>query len=128
MASGDKEQYLLKIYAAEEIELFLNGERRDIDRLLLHGLNDIVRVLIPHAAKEEEFFEKVGTEEDVTRRNAWVDAQIDKQRKKNDMMAKVATSTVSWAAIIFVGWIAVTLFNVIVDALKTAVAATSQHK
>lgn len=115
----------LHVYSPEEIELFLSGDRREVDRLLITALNNIAGVLIPHAEREEKIFNAMGDPETIKSRAAWIDAQIDKQRLKNDMMRKVATSTLSWAAIIFIGWMLVAVYNAAVEAIKTAVAAST---
>lgn len=127
MQTADDE-YPLRIYTQEEIELFLAGERRDVDRLLLYGINDLVRVIIPHKAREDKFFEAAGTRDEIRQRAAWVDAQIDKQKKRNEMMGKVATSALSWAAIAFLGWMLVSLYSAAVEAVQSAIAASAAKK
>lgn len=94
----------LKVYSPEEIEIFMSGDRREVDRLLLHGMNNLAIVLMSHARQEEEIFKGMGTAADVKLRMAWVDAQIEKQKLSNGMMRKVMESSVTWAVILFLGF------------------------
>lgn len=96
--------YSLKVYSPDEIEFFTQGDRREIDRLLLHGINNLAIVLVKHAKDEEHMFHGLGTPEEVKIRSEWVDAQIKAQGLRNNMMTKVAESSVTWAVIIFLGF------------------------
>ncbi len=103
----------LTLYSEEAIETFLKGDRRDIDRLLLHGLNNLGIVLMEHAEREESLFASMGDAEVIKRRSAWIDSQIDlasvrvkKVEKRTEMMEKVASSTTIWAVIAFLGYLA----------------------
>lgn len=109
----------LKVYSPEEIEIFLSvtGDRRDIDRLLLHSMNNLNIVLIPHISKETEIFDALGSIEVVKQRSEWIDIQIQKQKNKNQMMQKVSESTATWALILFLGFIAVAAFNAVITAI-----------
>ena len=66
----------LKSYSEEEIDAFLDGDRRVIDRLLLHGLNNLAVVLIAHAEREEEIFAGMGSAETIKKRSDWIDSEI----------------------------------------------------
>ena len=101
----------LKCYNEEEIDAFLNGDRRAIDRLLLHGLNNLAVVLIAHAEREEEIFSDMGNSETIKKRSAWIDSQIEKTRARTDMMVKVATSTTVWALVAFLGYVALAVWE-----------------
>ena len=108
----------LKSYSEEEIDAFLNGDRRVIDRLLLHGLNNLAVVLIAHAAREEEIFQGMGSAETIKKRSDWINSQIEKTRVRNDMMGKVATSTTAWALVAFLGYIALAIWEYTVTLIK----------
>lgn len=109
----------VKIYTPEEIDIFLSGDRREVDRLLLTGLNNIAGVLIPHVAKEEGVFEALGDVDVIRTRSAWIEAQIKKQEKRNQMMQKVTESTMAWALILFIGFIAYSVWDHVMDVVKT---------
>jgi hypothetical protein len=100
-----KELPSLKSYSEEEIDAFLDGDRRVIDRLLLHGLNNLAVVLIAHAEREEEIFAGMGSAETIKKRSDWIDSQIESNRVRGDMMQKVAVSTTAWAVIAFIGYL-----------------------
>ena len=82
-----------KTYTPEEIELLLKGSDREIDRLILHSLNSITQVLIPHVA----ILSEMGTAETIRLRSDWIDAQITKQEKRSKMMDRVIESALIWA-------------------------------
>jgi hypothetical protein len=108
----------LKSYSEEEIDAFLDGDRRVIDRLMLHGMNNLAVVLIAHAEREEEIFAGMGSAEIIKKRNEWIDSQIERTRVRTDMMSKVATSTTTWALIAFVGYLLHALWEYSVALIK----------
>ena len=110
-----------RIYSSEEIEIFLRGDRREIDRLLLHGLNSLSKALIPHARREEEMlrlFEEIGGLDGIATRAQYVDSLIKRQSACTAMMEKVAQSTLTWAVIAFIGFLAMASWDSIVHAIK----------
>ena len=108
----------LKTYTPEEIELFLSGDRREVDRLLLHGLNTLTSFLVGHAHREEAVFAPMGSEEMVRARTQWIDAQIKKDETRCKMMQKIAESTAAWALPLLLGFIALATWDSIVAGLK----------
>lgn len=50
----------IAIYTDEEIDIFLKGDRRNVDKLLLHGMNNIAAALVPHMAKENSLMAVMG--------------------------------------------------------------------
>ena len=113
----------LKIYNDEEIDIFLAGDRREVDRLILHSLNGLAATLIPHAKNEEEFLKRVdelGGIETIRARASWVDVQIERQKIRNRMMEKVATSHVVYASTAFIGYILYLVKDNIVAFIRTA--------
>lgn len=110
-----------KIYSDEEIELFIEGDRRAIDRLLLQGINNLAVVLILHSEAEASVFDGMGTAEQVKSRAIWIDAQIKKQEKVNSMMQKVAESSAAWAMIAFLGFLAMVSWEYVAGAIKAKI-------
>lgn len=113
----------LKSYSEEEIDAFLDGDRRVIDRLLLHGLNNLAVVLIAHAEREEDIFAGMGSAETIKKRSDWIDSEIEKKRVRTDMMNKVATSTTAWALVLFLGYIAHALWEYTLTLIKSKTGA-----
>lgn len=107
-----EERPRLTVYSEEAIDAFLRGDRRDIDKLLLHGLNNLGIALIEHAEREEKVFAAMGDVEVIRKRSDWIDSQIEKARmlnektlKRIEMMEKVKSSTAIWAVIAFLGYL-----------------------
>jgi len=95
----------LRIYSEEEIQIFLQSERRVVDGLVLQSLNDLAIALIPHMQKMDDMVELHGHPEAVRARVEWVNTQISKQQARTRMMNKVAESTLGWAFIAFLGFV-----------------------
>ena len=108
----------LRVFSPEEVDLFLAGDRREIDKLILHGLNAIAKTLKPHMEMEEALLHELGGTEIIRLRSAWIDAQITKQKRRSEMMRKVAESALVWAAIAFLGFLAVTFADGLLSILK----------
>lgn len=124
----DKNGYDPHIFSDEEIEMYLKGDRRDIDRLLLYSINRLTSVLIPHAQREDardkafditinaiggaqaiidraRFVDALAKDAELdAERKAFIDVLIDRQQKRNTMMEKVSTSNIVWASIAFLGY------------------------
>lgn len=107
----EKRQVTLKIYTDEEIELFLAGGRREVDRLLLTSINHLALVLIPHLKQSNEIFEALGGVNTTKPRAAWIDAQIKKQERRSVMMQKVIDSGTNWVLLAFLGFIALIMWE-----------------
>ena len=112
----------LKVYTLEEIEIFLKGDRREVDRLMIHSLNNLASVMIPHMANEADVFKALGDSEVIRTRSAWIDAQINKQEKRNRMMDKVTESTTLWALPLFVLILFIWFGDAILDSARHALA------
>lgn len=109
----------LKIHSEEEIDAFLAGDRRSIDRLLLHGLNNLSLVIINHAEREEEIFKGMGSAETIKKRSDWIDSEIEKKRTRTDMMNKVVSSTTAWAVVAFLGYLVHLAYDALVAWYKS---------
>ena len=115
-----------RVLSDEEIEMYLKGDRRDIDRLILYSLNRLAAVLVPHAEKEEEWLEKLnelGGFAKIRERAEVVDSLIEKNNARAMMMNKVSQSTLTWAVIAFAGFLLATLWNDLIFALRMALKA-----
>lgn len=94
-----------KIYSDEEIELFVVGDRRAIDTLLLKGYNSMAQAFVhfrdeefrSHAAKEERVLDALGTPEEIELNMAWLRAQVTKERVYATVRQKILLSAVAWA-------------------------------
>lgn len=87
-----KPAHKLKTYSAEEIDLLLRGDRREIDKLILLALNGIAEVVIPHAEREEEIInriEQLGGLDAISKRSLWIEEQIAKAKMQNAFWAKM---------------------------------------
>lgn len=90
-----------RIYTEEEIDLFLKGDRREIDKLLLISLNSMVRTFLtfrntefrPHAEEEIVMKDALGAPEDVLRRRIWLDQQIQKEMDRARLRRKIIEAT-----------------------------------
>jgi len=118
------------VLTEEEIELYLKGDRREIDRLILYSINRLTAVIIPHAKREDErdaqsdlLLKNLGGVEVMILRAEFVDNLIKRQDVRNRMMEKVSQSTVVWAFIAFCGFIAIAVWDSLIQAIKTKLGA-----
>lgn len=107
----------LKRFSDDEITMLLAGDRREVDKLLLHSINNLSASLIPVI----DVISELGSSDAVRKRREWVDSQIENQRIKNDMMRKVSESAVIWAVIGFIGFLAVSAYNYGVEVIKVKI-------
>lgn len=118
---GDEDKFPPRVLSDEEIEMYLKGERREVDRLLLHSLNRLAGALIPHIKSEGDFMDKVkelGGVQAITARAEFVDSLIKKNAIRSAMMEKVSQSTVTWAFIAFCGFLALSVWHELIAAIK----------
>lgn len=93
-----------RIYTEEEIELFLHGDRREIDRLLLTSTNAVAAALIsfrdeefrPHAEVEQVMMDALGAPTDVLLRRNWLDLQIKREMEHAEFRKKIFEASVFW--------------------------------
>lgn len=103
-----------RILSEEEVGLYLRGDRREIDRLILLSINRIAATLIPLAERENRITEQldaIGGMEGIADRARFVDALIEKQKARTQMLWKVAQSGVAWALPVFIGFLAMAVWN-----------------
>jgi len=121
----DKMEFPPHVLNDEEIEMYLRGDRREIDRLMLLSINRLTACLLPHTAREDardaeqaELLRRLGGLEAMEDRARFVDALIQKQSLRNQMMEKVSQSSLTWALIAFLGFLAAATWDSIVSAIK----------
>ena len=113
----------------DEIEFYLKGDRRDIDKLLLTSNNRLTALIVPHALKEDKrdeawtkSIERLGGIEKIEERAAYVDALLDKSRARAAAWRKIAESTAFWALVIVVGFICRAVWDTAVAAIRSKVS------
>ena len=126
---GDPKDFKPHVLSDEEIDLYLQGDRRDIDRLILFSLNRLAaahevqtRQCAVHAAREAEWnseVEDLGGIDAIKARAKFVNELIQRSVDRRRMMDKVSSSSVTWALIIFLGFLATSVWESIVHAIKT---------
>jgi len=110
-----------RVLSEEEIEMYLKGDRREVDRLMLFSLNRLAAALIPHAEQEERMiseFTRLGGLEAINARCEFIDELIARSKDRRKMMEKVSQSTLTWALIAFFGFLAAATWDSIVSAVK----------
>jgi len=123
---NSEDEFPPRVLSDEEIELYLKGDRREVDRLILFSLNRLSSCLIPHIKSESEFMEHVkhlGGMEAIASRAHYVDSLIKKNTARSAMMEKVSQSTVVWAFLAFCGFIAIAVWDSLIHAIKLKLGA-----
>lgn len=121
----EREKTLKATYTDEEIEIILDADRRQVDKFMLHCMNEIKATLVDHTERENivlSAVESVGGIAGVRSRAEYVDALIEKTTARAQMMKKVSESTVTWALIAFLGFLCIAAWHEIVDYVKAALA------
>lgn len=122
---SDREKTLKATYTDEEIEIILDADRRQVDKFMLHCMNEIKATLVDHTERENivlSVVESVGGIDGIRSRAEYVDALIEKTTARAQMMKKVSESTVTWALIAFLGFLCVATWHEIVSYVKAALA------
>lgn len=121
----DRMEFPPHVLSDEEIEMYLRGDRREIDRLMLLSINRLTACLLPHTeregardAEQAELLRRLGGLEAMEDRAKFVDSLIRRQGVRDQMMEKVSQSTLTWALIAFLGFLAVSTWDSIVSAVK----------
>ena len=121
----DREKTLKATYTDEEIEIILDADRRQVDKFMLHCMNEIKATLVDHTERDNialSAIESVGGIDGIRSRAEYVDALIEKTTARAQMMKKVSESTATWALIAFLGFLCVAAWHEIVDYAKAALA------
>ena len=126
--SKTEDTKLIGVLSDEEIDLYLKGDRRGIDKLLLTNSNRLTALVLSHMkcadernAKEDVIWKQIGGTDAIKLRAEFVDTLIIAQQKRNAMMDKVTTSNVIWASVTFLGYTLWVLREAIVAYLKTKI-------
>jgi tRNA G18 (ribose-2'-O)-methylase SpoU len=119
MSKDEAETLGLKVYSQQEVDMLIANGGKDVDRLLMHGINNLARVLITHAHREEETLAVMGSATAVKLRTEWVDAQIAAQVASTRMKTKVIESSLLWAAGVFLLFLANSMWDSIVRMVYT---------
>lgn len=122
MAEKNATEIPLKIYTDDEIDVILSGDRRQVDRILIHGINGIAAIMISHIRDESEILHAIGDAESYRIRKEWIITQMDKERAKSAMMKRVSESAVTWALLLFLGFLAVSVANSAVEFVKSHIS------
>jgi len=124
---GEEEKTLKATYSDEEIEIILDADRRQVDKFMLHCMNEIKATLVDHTERENIVLaavESVGGIEGIKARASYVDALIKKADARTMMMTKVSESTVTWALIAFLGFLCMATWHEIVSYTKSLLSIT----
>lgn len=86
------------IQSDEEIEILTRaGDRREIDKLLLHKMNSLIATLSGHIIKEEPILAELGTPEDIALERAFIRQLLKREEDRAKMRKKVIESATMWA-------------------------------
>ena len=126
--SDQPEELASYLLSEEEIEFYLKGDRRDIDKLLLKSINRLTAIVVPHAVKDDKREEawamaigRLGGLEKIEERAAYVDALLEKQKARTAAFRKISESTALWALLIVLGFIAKALWDSALASVKTRI-------
>lgn len=126
--SKTEDTKLIGVLSDEEIDLYLKGDRRSIDKLLLTNSNRLTALVLSYMkcedernAKEDVIWKQLGGTDAIKLRAEFVDTLILAQQKRNAMMDKVTTSNVIWASVTFLGYTLWVLREAVVAYLKTKI-------
>lgn len=122
------DEYKPHVLSEEEIELYLKGDRREVDRLILYSLNRLaaaneVQTLqcAQHKAQAEEWDETImglGGTKAISDRARFVDAMILRQEKRRAMMERVIQAAWFWVIPAFLAFVAASMWDSIISAIK----------
>ena len=122
MSEEDKKNLSLKTtYTDEEIDILLDGDRRKVDKFMLHCMNEIKSALMDHTQREDlvlDAVKEVGGIDGVKARAAYVDTLIKKEQSRIAMMEKITQSGTVWALIAAFTFIAAALWEYVVKSIK----------
>lgn len=128
MDNPESKAHAPKVFSDEEIDMFLDGDRRAVDRHILYSLNRIAAVLVPHVEREadiNERLEAIGGLSAIEQRARYVDSLIKKNEKVAAMAEKVAQSVVVLAVITFLGFLVTAVWNEAISAIRAALKLRS---
>lgn len=112
-----------KVFTPEELDMILSasGDRRQIDTLIMHTVNNLAAVITQHVRKEDIFRAHMGDIERIRVRTDWVEAQIERQARRNRMMGRVAEAMLIYALPLFLVFIAIASWDSFIATMKAAI-------
>ena len=118
MRAGDG---LPKVLSSDEIELYLSGDRRQVDHLILTSLNHISTTLIDHKKREDgiwDALDEIGGLVGVRTRAEFIDSLIDRNKSRSVAWSKIAQSSVTWALLALLVFLAQSVWTQIKAQIK----------
>ena len=110
-----------KVLSSDEIELYLSGDRRQVDRLILTSLNHISTTLIDHTKREDglwDAIDEIGGLVGVRTRAEFLDSLIERNKSRAAAWSKIAQSSSTWALIAVLGFLAQAVWQHIKSQIK----------
>lgn len=110
-----------KILSPDEIELYLSGDRRQVDRLILTSLNRISATLIDYTKREDgiwDSIDEIGGLMSIKTRADFVDSLITRNEKRAAAWGKIAQSSAVWALLAVLGFLAQAIWQHIKEQIK----------
>ena len=105
-----------RVLTDEEIELYMRGEQREVDRLILLSLNRMATTLIPLIERDSRVAEQlqaIGGMDGIAERARFVDALIERQKARTQVLWKIAQSSATWALPLMIGFVAMAVWDAI---------------
>lgn len=112
---------LPKVLSSDEIELYLSGDRRQVDRLILSSLNRISSTLIEHTKREDgiwDAIDEIGGLEGVKTKSDFVDSLIERNKSCAAAWSKIAQSSATWALLALLTFLAQAVWTQIKAQIK----------
>ena len=112
---------LPKVLSSDEIELYLSGDRRQVDRLILTSLNRISSTLIDHTKREDgiwDAIDEIGGLVGVRTRADFIDSLIDRNKSRAAAWSKIAQSSATWALLALLMFLAQSVWTQIKAQIK----------
>ena len=110
-----------KVLSTDEIELYLSGDRRQVDRLILTSLNRISATLTAHTHREDgiwDSIDSIGGLAAIKTRADFIDSLIEKNSKRAAAWGKIAQPSVTWALVAVLGFLAQAVWQQIKSQIK----------
>ena len=112
---------LPKVLSGDEIELYLSGDRRQVDRLILTSLNRISATLIDHTKRDDRMWDsidEIGGLMSIKTRADFVDSLITRNEKRAAAWGKIAQSSAVWALLAVLAFLAQATWQHIKEQIK----------
>lgn len=110
-----------KVLSSYEIDLYLSGDRRQVDRLILTSLNRISTTLIDHTKRDDglwDAIDEIGGLEGVKTKSDFVDSLIERNKSRAAAWSKIAQSSATWALLALLMFLAQSVWTQIKAQIK----------